>query len=372
MTGLYVHIPFCAVKCFYCDFTAFAGRQDVAARYLRALKAEAALAAPSLGERRPQTLYIGGGTPSELSAAEIEALFSLIYEAYPGPRFAETTFEANPESLDGEKLAVLRRWGVSRLSVGLQTTDEAILKAIGRRHSREDFFRVYRQARAAGEWAISVDLIYGLPDQSLASHRQSLEEVLALEPEHLSLYGLHVEDKTVFGRKGAKTDEDLGRAMYEESLERLSRAGLRRYEISNFARPGHESLHNEIYWRDGDYLGLGCGAASHLGGVRGVNAPALIPYCSKVESGERPVAESESLSGKEKLGEKIFLGLRLAEGLELDETCEREFSGQWRELEDLRLIERSGGRVKLSPNGVFLANEVFCRFVAPFPETPEA
>ncbi|MDE1977381.1 MAG: radical SAM family heme chaperone HemW, partial [Elusimicrobia bacterium] len=268
--GLYVHIPFCSVKCFYCDFASYAGRKDIAARYLAALKAEAAM----VQSRTPDTLYIGGGTPSELDAGDIAKLFSLIHESYPKSRFAEVTFEANPESLSEEKLEVLKRWGVSRLSLGLQTTDAALLKSIGRRHSPEDFFSIFRLARALGDWAISVDLMYGLPGQSAASHRKSLEEVLALEPEHLSLYGLHVEDKTVFGRKNTETDEDLGREMYETSIELIERAGLARYEISNFARPGFESLHNAIYWRDGEYVGLGCGAASHLGGVRGSNTPA--------------------------------------------------------------------------------------------------
>jgi len=365
--GLYVHIPFCSVKCFYCDFASFAGRKDVAARYLNALKTEVAL----LGSRQPETLYIGGGTPSELEAGEIERLFSLIHEAYPESRFVETTFEANPESLSAEKLEVLKRWGVSRISLGLQTTDDTLLKSIGRRHSREDFFSIFRLARAAGDWAISVDLMYGLPGQSPESHRCSLEEVLALDPEHLSLYGLHVEDKTVFGRKGFETDEDAGREMYETSLELIDKAGLARYELSNFARPRFESLHNAIYWRDGEYIGLGCGAASHLDGVRSANVPALIPYCVKVEGGSRPIIEQERLSGKEKLGEKILLGLRLAEGIDLEGPVKREFSREWSELEDMCLVERAGPRVRLSREGVFLANEVFCRFVAPFAESAQ-
>lgn len=350
------------MKCFYCDFAAFSGQKRAVPRYLRALEAEAGLA-PAF---KPDTLYIGGGTPSELEAGEIKALLALIRAAYPGAEFREATFEANPESLSPEKIRILKDSGITRLSLGLQTTDAALLKAIGRRHTFEDFLAVYAEARRAGGFSISVDLMYGLPGQALSSCLESLDLVLDLGPEHLSLYGLQVEDQTLFARRQVEPDEDMGRAMFEASLDRIEAAGYRHYEISNFARAGQESLHNQIYWRGGRYVGLGCGAASYWDGVRSMNEDRLLPYCEKVESGRRPVAESESLEGKEGLGERILLGLRLLDGLELVPEMEAQFAGEWKDLQERGLVSRRGRRARLTREGVFLANQAFMSFVAPF------
>lgn len=363
--GLYVHIPFCSVKCFYCDFTAFSGQGGTARRYLAVLEAEARLAAPY---GRPSTLYVGGGTPSELSAGEIEELFNAVERAYPEAEFRETTFEANPESLDARKLKLLRERGVTRLSLGLQTLDDHLLKAIGRRHTAQDFFEVYRRARELTGLAVNVDLMYGLPGQTLEACLESLDGVLGLEPEHVSLYGLQVEDRTLFAKRQVESDEDLEREMFEKCLQRLERAGLRHYEISNFARPGFESIHNLNYWHDGEYTGLGCGAASYIKGERSTNIERLIAYMEAVEKGVRPVAESECLSGKEKLGETIFLGLRLLEGLDLSSEMESQFKREWESLAGRGLIRREGSRARLTREGVFLANQVFAEFVPPFEE----
>ena len=364
--GLYVHIPFCSGKCFYCDFASFAGQKSAARRYLRALEAEARLAGP----RAPETLYIGGGTPSELDFEELEELFALIRRAYTRSLFREITVEANPESLDADKLSLLAREGMTRLSLGLQSANAAELASIGRRHAPEDFFRSYREARALGGFAISVDLMYGLPGQTLASCLESLDSVLELEPEHLSLYGLQVEAGTPLAKRGVKPDEDLCREMFEACLERIKDAGLAHYEISNFARPGFESLHNMIYWRDGEYVGLGCGAASHLGGERSSNIGRLIPYCEAVEKGRRPVESAERLEGWAKLGEGVFLGLRLIGGFAPTAEAEAVFAPQWGRLLKRGLIEREGPRVRLTREGLFLANQAFSEFVAPFEEVP--
>ena len=194
------------MKCFYCDFAAYSVQGKLADRYLEALEAEAALH-PAIA---PETLYVGGGTPSELTAPQIRDLFARLRRAYPGPRFKESTFEGNPESLDDEKLAVLAREGVTRLSIGLQTADDALLPAVGRHHTAADFKNKFLAARRAGIPAISVDLMYGLPGQSLESLRATLDFVLALDPEHISLYGLQVEDRTLFAKRGVREDSDLG------------------------------------------------------------------------------------------------------------------------------------------------------------------
>lgn len=362
--GLYVHIPFCSVKCFYCDFTAFSGQSKLAERYLDALEREAAL----MPRREPSTLYVGGGTPSELTAAQIDGLFAALRRAYPSARLREATFEGNPESLTQEKLAVLALAGVTRLSMGLQTADDSLLKGIGRKHSFADFVSVFRQARSVARFSISVDLMHSLPGQSLASLRETLDSVLALQPDHISLYGLQVEDRTLFAKRAVEPDEDLGRAMFELSLERLAAAGLRHYEISNFAKPGHESRHNQIYWRDGEYVGLGCGAASHLGGVRSTNVDRIQTYCEAVEGGRRPIADSERLAGREKLGEKAFLGLRLIDGFVPSPELRSAFAPQWERLRRRGLVRERDDRLALTREGVFLANQAFSEFVPPYSE----
>ncbi|HVE11857.1 MAG TPA: coproporphyrinogen-III oxidase family protein, partial [Elusimicrobiota bacterium] len=248
-----------------------AGQGSQTGRYLSALEREAEL----YPDVRPDTLYVGGGTPSELSAVELARLL-----AWVGRRFGsvaalrEATVEGNPESLGDDKLDALRAGGVGRLSLGLQASQDRLLKSLGRRHSFADFARVYRNARARG-FDVSVDLMFGLPGQSRADARASLDEVLALEPEHLSLYSLQVEDRTLFGKREVEVDEDLARAVMEESIDALAAAGYRHYEISNFAKPGKESVHNLNYWADGEYLGLGCGAAGRLGAERWQNEDRL-------------------------------------------------------------------------------------------------
>ena len=270
------------MKCFYCDFAAYSGQNKLADRYLAALEAEAALhAAPT---SPLNTLYIGGGTPSELTAPQISDLFARLRRAYPGSRFAESTFEGNPESLDAEKLDVLAREGVTRLSIGLQTADDALLPAIGRRHSAADFTAMFKAARRAGIPALSVDLMFGLPGQSVDSLRRTLDYVLALAPEHVSLYGLQVEDRTLFAKRGVEEDSDLGREMFDLSMAALSAAGLEQYEISNYARPGHRSAHNVNYWTRGEFIGLGASAASYYAGSRSSNEDRLAGYLDGIES----------------------------------------------------------------------------------------
>jgi oxygen-independent coproporphyrinogen-3 oxidase len=363
--GLYVHIPFCSGKCAYCDFTSFPGRTADIPRYLAALEAEARLGSAG---RSPETLYVGGGTPSELDAAQITELFARLRRAYPEARLGEVTFELNPESSGEEKLRALRRAGVTRLSIGFQSLDKKVLQAAGRRHTPEDSLRAFRSARSMGDWSVSVDVICGLPGQSAAVFREDLDRVLALEPDHLSLYGLDVHEGTPLSRSGFVADEDLGRDMLEAALGLIAAAGLAHYEISNFARPGHESRHNLNYWGAGEYVGLGCAAASHLDGVRSRNSSDLEEYCRRVEAGARPGVESEKLEGKDKLGERVFLGLRRVAGLKLESGMEREFRREWEDLERRGLVTRHGGRARLTRDGLFLANEAFAEFVAPFKE----
>lgn len=362
MTGLYAHIPFCSVKCFYCDFAAYSGQNKLADRYLGALEAEAALH-PAV---TPDTLYVGGGTPSELTAPQISGLFARLRRAYPAARVIESTFEGNPESLDSEKLAVLAKEGVTRLSIGLQTADDALLPAIGRRHTAAQFAEMFLAARAAGIRALSVDLMFGLPGQTVDSLRATLDFVLALAPEHVSLYGLQVEDRTLFAKRGVEEDSDLGREMFEVSMAALRAAGLEQYEISNYAKPGHRSAHNINYWKRGEYVGLGCSAASFYGGRRQANEERIPKYLEAVEIGKRPLAENEEMKGLEAIGEEAFLGLRLTEGFVPSDALKAKFAGQWAVLTARGLVEDHGGRWRLTADGIFLANDVFREFVPPF------
>ncbi|MEK7747168.1 MAG: radical SAM family heme chaperone HemW [Elusimicrobiota bacterium] len=367
--GLYVHVPFCAIKCFYCDFAAFSGQKSSVGRYLHALDRESSFY-PGV---KPSTVYIGGGTPSELSAGELAQFFAMLAMRYgPLAKAKESTFEANPESLDVEKVEVLRRAGVGRLSLGLQTAEDRLLKEVGRKHTWEDFLRVYKLARGNG-FSINVDLMLGLPGQSHAQALRSLRLVLELSPDHLSLYCLQVEDRTLFARRQVLEDDGLARRMFDSSIKLLARAGYRHYEISNFSLPGKESLHNLNYWKNGSYLGLGCGAAGYLGGVRYQNEDRLQNYMARVERGESPTVSHERLKGKEKTGEDLMLGLRLLSGVSLTQRMRSQFEAEFEALRRKGLLAlsrnpRSGvpARARLTGEGVFFANEVFREFVPPF------
>lgn len=364
-TGLYLHLPFCKQKCNYCDFASFAGREFLIDGYLDALSKEAALSPVRVFE----TLYVGGGTPSILSAVQLQKLAQII-ENHFGPisRFEESTCEANPESLTAEKAVVLKKTGFNRLSLGLQSFNDAELKMLGRVHSTMDFLRAYETARACGFENINVDLIAGLPDQTLESFLCSLERVVSLRPEHLSVYGLQIEEGTPFFERAVVCDQLLMRRMLEETHIRLKRAGYHHYEISNFALSGWEAKHNTHYWNDGDYIGLGSSAASFFRGVRYQNTPDVWEYIRRINAGESPVEFMEKLEGKARAGERLMLALRQLDGVELSERDEEMFGREMEKHIKRGLLLRMGKKVKLSFEGLFLANEVFCSFVAPFEE----
>lgn len=364
-TGLYIHLPFCKQKCNYCDFASFAGREKFISAYLSALEKEASLSPVKSFD----TLYVGGGTPSILSPAELSELCRLIEQHFGAvSRFSESTLEANPESLTPAKIAVLRRAGFNRLSIGLQSFHDEELAALGRVHTVQTFLKGYQAAREGGFQNINVDLIAGVPGQTLERFLDGLEKLLELAPEHLSVYGLQIEENTPFFEHGIVCDQLLMRRMLEETHFRLQQAGYHHYEISNFARPGYEAKHNTHYWQNGDYIGLGSSAVSYLGGVRRQNTPDLEAYIRRMETGESPVVFSEKLTGQAREGETLLLGLRQLDGVALTPRQEKWFGNEIQKHLKNGLLERSGKKVKLSFEGMFLANEVFCSFVAPFEE----
>lgn len=359
--GLYLHIPFCPNRCPYCDFVTSVGRLGDLLAYLAALKLE-------LGAWHGQsvdTIFIGGGTPSMLTATQMADLLGFIAETLDVAPDAETTVEANPGTLgagdevDLAKLAGYRQAGVNRLSFGVQTFDEHGLRVLGRIHSADDTRRAVRLARDAGFANVNLDLIYGWPGQTREVWRRDLDAALALNPEHLSAYSLIVEAGTPFARMGVQPAEtDLDADLYGEAVRTLAKAGYPRYEISNFSRPGRACRHNLVYWRNGEYLGCGASAASHMAGRRWLNPMTLDGYLRA-----DPSAFSEQLTGAEKTAETLILGLRLAEGVELDSDARRVFGEAFRDIESWGLGESCGDRFVLTDRGFSLANRVGVRIL---------
>jgi oxygen-independent coproporphyrinogen-3 oxidase len=322
------------------------------------------------------TVFFGGGTPSILPVALIEELLAACREAFAVDAEAEISLEANPGTVDEAKLAGLRRLGVNRLSLGVQSARPDELALLGRLHSFEQAVQAVALARRAGFDNLSLDLIYGLPDQSLLDWEVTLEASLALSPDHLSAYCLTVEEGTplaegVAAGRVPEPDPDLAAEMYELTEAVLDRDGFTHYEISNWAKPGRECRHNLVYWRDGDYLGFGAGAHSHREGRRWWNVRAPGEYVARVGAGESPQADGELLSREQAMGEMMMMGLRLREGVSNARFRRRFGQGLGevfgRELEELAeqgLIEWGGERARLTARGRLLGNRVFGRFLA--------
>lgn len=361
--ALYIHIPFCRQKCNYCDFASFAGLDFLIDDYLSALAKEAA----QTPYKKAQTLYIGGGTPSLLSVGQLTVLGNIITSNFgPISDFAESTFEANPESLTTEKLSLLKRLGFNRLSIGLQSFNEKELKLLGRVHTVCQFETAYQNARKCGFENINVDLIAGLPAQTLTAFLENLQKVMALKPEHISVYGLQIEEGTPFFERGIVCDQPLMRQMLEETHFMLLKNGYHHYEISNFALPSKEAVHNTHYWQNGNYIGLGSSAVSYQVGKRFQNVSAVEEYIRRIRDGETTVVFSEELTGQAKEGEKLMLALRQLDGVELTPVQQQYFGREIEKHLCAGLLIQEDKKVKLSFEGLFLANEVFCSFVAPF------
>ncbi|MDR1123652.1 MAG: radical SAM family heme chaperone HemW [Elusimicrobiota bacterium] len=363
MSGLYIHIPFCKSKCAYCAFPSYAGRADLIRPYLAALAKEAAFYKKKFS---PRTLYVGGGTPSILSAAQINQLCGVIEKNFgPLKNFKETAFECNPESITEEKLKILKKRGFTRLSIGMQAAEDKYLKLIGRAHDAERFAAAFALAAKYFD-NINIDIIAALPRQNLAAFKRGLAYAAGLGAAHISVYGLSVEEGTPLFKSGFAADDDLCRAMLEHAAKYLPARGCAQYEISNFARRGRESLHNINYWRGGQYLGLGAAAASYIKGARRCNTADLRIYINALQAGRRPPREGERLRGKAKLGEQIILGLRMTDGVKITAPMQKAFGADFAKLAARGLLEISGKNIRLSEEGKYLANEVWRHFVEPF------
>ncbi len=383
--SLYVHIPFCIAKCGYCDFNSYAldtllekghAAEDWARRYADALMEEAGsrLDEFSLEGREVGTIFFGGGTPSLFPAQETRRILDLIAASFDLAPDCEITLEANPGAAEAERFGALREAGVNRISIGVQTFDDAALKRLDRVHTGDDAERAFRSAREAGFANVSLDLMFGIPYQTIEAAAQDIERALGLGPEHLSAYELTIEPGTAFHARQARgelnglPDEETALRMWEVRDTALAGAGFERYEISNFARPGFACRHNLNYWRRGDYLGLGAGAHSLMEGERLWNHARPDVYAANASD---PTAGSERVDEPEKaLGEALMLGLRVKEGVSLGrlaQECgadpEEAFGELFRELEDSGLVARENGYLRLSGKGTLLANQVLAKFI---------
>ncbi len=372
--GLYIHVPFCFHKCHYCDFYSIVENdayrhKRFSERMLGEMDALLTLAAaPALA---PVSIFVGGGTPTFLDREAWRLLAEGLNRRLDRSRLAEFTIEANPETVEPELFTLLVDLGVTRVSMGAQSFQPALLKALERWHEPASVGRAVRIAREAGIGQVNLDLIFAIPGQDMAALEADLDAALALEPDHISYYGLTFEPNTALTRRMElgqvePVDEDLAAAMYERILDRLAEAGLHHYEISNWARPGRTCRHNLIYWRNGDWLGIGPGAASHVGGQRWKNAPHLGLYLASRDL--PPMREIEAPDPARTLGERLMMGLRLREGVArdwLDQAlgADDPRRGVLEEAATAGLIEQTETQLRLTRRGLLLADAILTRLV---------
>jgi oxygen-independent coproporphyrinogen-3 oxidase len=336
--------------------------------YVEALKAEIRLSADRFPDARISTVYFGGGTPTVLAPEQLSSILGQINQSFPVDADAEITIEANP-------VARLSPRRFNRLSLGVQSLHDEELRLLGRIHTADEAVRAFREARGAGFRNISIDLMYGIPGQTLESWREILNKALELNPEHVSLYSLTVEEGTPFYKMHQAGEltlpgEDAEADMYEEAIRILTSAGFVHYEISNFAKPGFECRHNMTYWRNEPYFGFGAGASSYLEGVRAANVRDVEEYIHRIKNRESPVESQESLTGRSAMGETIFLGLRMLAGVDEESFARRyglllqeAFPAEVESLLKRGLIERRDGFIRLTHTGLLFANDVFAEFV---------
>jgi oxygen-independent coproporphyrinogen-3 oxidase len=363
----YIHVPFCPHRCGYCDFAVIAGRDDLVPAYIAALDKELA----RLQRPRPvDTLYFGGGTPSHLAPADLEQLVLKVQTWHPTNPACEWTVEANPECLDDCRLEALAGAGVTRISLGVQSFNDAKLRALDRQHDREIAIDAVRRVQRAG-MHVAIDLIFAASGETLDAWRRDVAAAVALQPDHVSTYGLTFESGTAFTvarNRGALTevDEELQRAMYAAAIDDLAAAGFEHYEVSNFARPGRRSRHNEVYWAGDEYFAAGPGAARYVGGVRETNIRSTLGYLQRIERGESPVAEREALNAQQRARERLVFGLRRLQGVEkcafaaitgvtIEQLAGPAIAGHIA----AGLLEDTGDTIRLTREGLFVSDALW-------------
>jgi oxygen-independent coproporphyrinogen-3 oxidase len=369
MMGVYVHLPFCPYLCPYCDFAKWPLRASSAQRYLSALDAEIERTEPVTA----QTLYLGGGTPNAYAAGEVAGLVERLARRFGVER--ERTIEINPELVRDGDMQAYRSSGIDRLSIGVQSFDARELQALGRKHTSEQVRDVVAAARNAGIASISLDLMFAIPGQTPATWDTSLDAAMALEVDHVSAYGLTVEENTPFfawreREPHAFVGDDAEAELYAMAIDRFAAAGYAQYEVSNFARDGHACAHNLNYWANGEYLGLGVGAASYRNGTRWVQTRNLDAYVAAALANAPIPMEAERLEGGRRAGEAVMLALRTVQGVRLAEFKERygidvieTYHSVVSEFARDGLVERTADTLRLTRRGRFLANDVCGAFI---------
>jgi oxygen-independent coproporphyrinogen-3 oxidase len=378
--GLYLHIPFCSSICNYCNFNRGLYDAELKTRYVEALIAEirstAAERCGAGGEPEPaDTIYFGGGTPSLLEPDEIGRIVATCRASFALAGDCEVTIEANPDSVDEPRLGLYRQAGVNRVSFGVQSFRDDELIRLSRRHDAARADLAIQDARRAGFANVSLDLMMWLPGQSVAEWLASVDRALAADPAHVSLYMLEVypnaplRDEMARGRWSQAPDDDVA-AMYATAMERFEWAGYPQYEISNVSRPGYRSRHNMKYWSDGDWIGFGCGAHSTCGGVRWKNVADTAEYVARIGSGRSAAIERRTLPADERLGDALFTGLRLTEGVDIEAVGERygvnvlqRYGDALAPYFDEGILRREGDRLRLTRRGMLIAHEVMAVFV---------
>ena len=369
-TSAYVHIPFCTQICYYCDFSKVFIKNQPVDSYLEHLLQEF----HSYDIQKLRTLYIGGGTPTALSAPQLELLLDGLTKNLDLSVLEELTIEANPGDLDADKIAVLKNSAVNRVSLGVQTFDDKMLKKIGRSHLEKDIYENIDRLKLAGFDNISIDLIYALPGQTMDQVKDNVAKAIALDIPHMSLYSLILENHTVFMNRMRRgklplPKEELEAEMFEYIISELEKAGFEHYEISNFSQPGFESRHNLMYWDNAEYYGIGAGASGYVDGVRYKNHGPIRHYLKAVEEGNARFNE-EHLSQREQMEEEMFLGLRKKSGVSIarfEEKFERSFQELYgdivKDLIQQGLMQIDGDRVRMTKRGLFLGDTVAERFI---------
>ena len=367
---LYVHIPFCVRKCQYCDFLSGPSDEETKDRYIEALLKEIR-AAEHTENYEIVSVFIGGGTPSALKAEAIASIMRTLQEQFFFCEDAEVTIEANPGTVDLEKLTIYRNVGINRLSLGLQSTDAEELKLLGRIHSYEEFLKSYEWAREAGFSNINIDLMFAIPGQTGEAWRQHLYQVAELNPEHISAYSLIIEEGTPFAEQNLDLpDEDTEYQMYEDTAEILERYGYRQYEISNYAKQGYMCRHNAGYWQRLEYLGFGLGASSLYGGMRFSNTHQMQEYLTDSRKPEQIRKDVTVLSRNEQIEEFMFLGLRMTEGIS-EKKFEENFNVRLMDIygdilqkyEETGFMEHIETKWRLTRKGIHVSNHILADFL---------
>lgn len=369
--SLYIHIPFCKQKCLYCDFSSYSGKEKLMDEYVKALNEEIMQKGK---DYIISSIFIGGGTPSYLKDSNLESLL-ITLNRLSLKKELEYTVECNPGTLDGNKLKLMKKYNVNRISLGVQSTKNSLLKRIGRIHSYEDFENNYLLARKIGFQNINVDLMFGLPNQTVEDWEESLIKIAKLKPEHISAYSLIVEEGTPFYTlyeedKLSLPEEEEERTMYLTTKKILSTYGYHQYEISNFAQSGKECFHNKVYWKCNEYLGLGVSASSFINEKRSKNIDNIEEYIERIKKHGNIIEEIHVNNTKDDMEEFVFMGLRMVEGIQINEFKERFGKDIYKVFGEViekniekELLISDSGKLYLSPRGIEVSNYVMSDFI---------